>query len=118
MKKSNKFVQSIKELEHALSFAKRIKEDRIYFNGISKSFETCVEYAWKFLKSEVNQQGIEAYSPKESTKEAGRLGLIDDVEQWLRFLEARNQAVHDYLGLDDKTYLDLIKMFLTEVKKL
>lgn len=44
--------------------------------------------------------------------------LIDNVELWLDFLEDRNLAVHDYLGIMDEDYLKSIKKFMSEVKKL
>ena len=118
MKKTDKFLNSIKELENALTYVKKIKKDKIYFNGIVKSYETCLEYAWKYLKAEVNDQGIEAHSPKEAIKHSGRMNLISDVELWLKFLLARNQSVHDYLGINEEKYLELIQKFYKEVKLL
>jgi uncharacterized protein with HEPN domain len=40
------------------------------------------------------------------------------VQKWLDFLEDRNLAVHDYLGISDEDYIKMIKEFLIEVKKL
>jgi len=51
-------------------------------------------------------------------KAAGRLNLIEDVELWLSFLENRNLAVHDYLGIQDHEYLAVIEHFLVEIKKI
>lgn len=122
MKKINdeqsKFKESIKALEHALSFIEKINEDRFYFSGISKSFEVCIEYAWKYLKRRATEEGLEVYSPKEAIKIGGRLGLIDDVEKWLNFLTDRNLAVHDYLGIPDEDYVETIQDFLIEAKKI
>lgn len=63
-------------------------------------------------------EGLEVYSPKEVIKQAGRLGWINDVEKWLDFLEDRNLAVHDYLGVSEADYLKTIENFLQEVKKI
>lgn len=114
----DKFARSIKNLEQALRFEDKAEQDPFYFAGISKSFEICLEYAWKSMKKRITDEGIEAYSPKEVIKQAGRLGLIDNVEQWLDFLEDRNLAVHDYLGVSEADYLKTINDFLQEVKKL
>lgn len=111
-----KLVDSIKALEHALRFKKEADKDQFYFFGISKSFEVCLEYAWKYLKKKVQEEGFEVYSPKEAIKYAGKMKLIDNVEKWLDFLKDRNMAVHDYLGVSDETYLETIEDFLTEVK--
>ncbi len=116
--KDKKLIESIQKLEQALKHEKKIHDDPIYFAGISKCFEVCLEYAWKYMKREATAQGYEAYSPKESIKLGGKIKLIDNVELWLDFLEDRNLAVHDYLGISEKDYLTLIKSFLKEVKRL
>ena len=115
---NDKFRNSIQELEHALSFKKKIQEDHFYFAGIAKSFEVCFEYTWKFFKRQALDEGLEVNSPKEAIKLAGKLGTIDNVEIWLDFLKDRNTAVHDYLGLPDNVYLETIENFFQEVKKL
>lgn len=117
-KKDEKLKQAITDLKHALSFEKKIAEDSFYFSGIAKNFETCFEYAWKYFKQRAIEDGLEAFSPRDAIKMAGRLNLIDDVEKWLGFLEDRNEAVHDYMGISDEEYLKTIKSFFSEVKKI
>lgn len=114
----DKLQESVKSLDHALNFLPKAKKDAFYFSGISKSFEVCLEYAWKHLKKKCIDEGVEVYSPKEIIKVAGRLKFIDSVEDWLDFLKDRNLAVHDYLGVADEDYLKTIKAFLKAVKKL
>lgn len=118
IEEGDKLQESIEALDHALGFLDKAQKDEFYFSGISKSFEVCLEYAWKYLKRRGMDEGFEVYSPKEAIKLAGRLKWIDDVEKWLNFLEDRNLAVHDYLGIADKDYLKTIQEFLVEVKKL
>lgn len=113
----DKLSASIKELEKAMRFADKIESDRFYFAGISKCYEVCLEYAWKFFKRRAIDEGLEIYSPKDAVKAAGRLKIIDNVEKWLNFIEDRNLAVHDYLGVSDEDYLKTIKEFLVEVRK-
>jgi nucleotidyltransferase substrate binding protein (TIGR01987 family) len=97
-----KLSQAIADLEHALDFEKQAQKDTFYMRGIAKSFEICLEYAWKYFKRCAQDNGLEAFSPKESIKMAGRLKLIDNVELWLDFLTDRNFAVHDYQGIDEQ----------------
>ncbi|MBI1910046.1 MAG: nucleotidyltransferase substrate binding protein [Deltaproteobacteria bacterium] len=113
-----KLKEAIDDLEHALSFLNKAEKDDFYYSGIAKKFEICFEYAWKHFKQKANDEGFEAYSPKEAIKLAGRMGLIDNVEKWLAFLEDRNLGVHDYLGIEQNQYLKTIQSFFTEVKKL
>src|SRR3989338_10582454 len=114
----DKLLESFRQLEHALDFEDKVSKDRFYFSGICKSFETCLEYAWKYFKRQATDQGLEVYSPKEAIKLAGQLGLIEDVESWLGFLNDRNVAVHDYLGIPDQVYLKTIKSFAIQMKTL
>jgi len=113
-----KLKTSIDALEHALTFLDKAKKDDFYYAGITKKFETCFEYAWKYFKQKAQDEGLEAFSPKEAIKLAGRLGLIDNVEKWLNFLEDRNTGVHDYLGMSQEDYLKTIQEFFREVGRL
>jgi nucleotidyltransferase substrate binding protein (TIGR01987 family) len=118
MSEQSSLEKSIADLEHALTFEKRATKDSFFAAGISKSFETCFEYAWKKMKQRATEHGLEAYSPRDAIKAAGRIGWIEDVEVWLGYLEDRNLSVHDYLGIDDQEYLATIKRFLSSVKEL
>jgi len=51
-------------------------------------------------------------------KYAAQLKRIDDLELWNQFLNARNLSVHDYVGMDDSTVLQLVHKFRDEVKRL
>ena len=118
MKLAKKFKQSRADLEHALTFVEKIKEDAFYYSGIVKSFEVCFEYAWKYLKEIIFNKGLEAFSPRDIIKVAGQANVIDNVEKWLQFLEDRNLSVHDYLGISEEDYLKTISEFSNEAKKL
>ena len=112
MVKLDKLKKSIKNLENALKYEERIPEDQFYMAGISKCYEVSLEYAWKYMRSVVVNEGLDAYGPKETIKTAGRMELIDNVEEWLKFINDRNLAVHDYAIITDEQYLNSAKMFL------
>jgi nucleotidyltransferase substrate binding protein (TIGR01987 family) len=114
----DKFQQALHELQHAFSFEKQSKKDSFYFSGIAKCFEVALEYAWTYLKELAESEGLEVTSPKDAIRKAGQIGVISDVEMWLKFLEARNIAVHDYLGLPQGKYLEQARLFLQEAGKL
>ncbi|MBL6990997.1 MAG: nucleotidyltransferase substrate binding protein [Bacteriovoracaceae bacterium] len=111
----DKLKQSILDLEEALKFKKKAQKEKFYFLGIAKSFEVCFEYCWKYFKFVANKEGLEIYSPRDSIKAAGRLNIIDNVEQWLFYLENRNLAVHDYLGIPETEYMQSIEKFYLEI---
>jgi nucleotidyltransferase substrate binding protein (TIGR01987 family) len=118
MKQESKLQQSMKDLGQALTHRAQALQEHIYYAGIAKCFEVCLEYAWKELKRRLENEGLEAYSPKEIVKAAGRAGMIDDVETWLLCINVRNIAVHDYLGVTPEEYLTTIEKFLKLVSRL
>ena len=113
-----KLEQSVKDLQHALEFLDKAKKDTFFSAGITKCFEVSMEYAWKYFKAMLACEGLDAYSPKEAIKLAGRAGWIDNVEQWLDYLEDRNLAVHDYLGMGDPDVSETIRSYLQDVSRL
>ncbi len=114
----DKFSQSIVELELALKLRERALSEHVIYAGIAKCFEVSLEYGWKHLKRKLEEKGIEAYAPKDVVREAGRAGLIDDVEAWIRAINIRNFAVHDYLGVTPKEYLATIAKFIPNLRAL
>ena len=72
-----------------------------------------IENEWRDFKKIVEEEGVEASSPKAAIKEAARLKHITDPEVWLDCLEARNNSVHDYFGISEKEYVELAKKLLT-----
>ncbi len=118
MKNISKFENSLSELEKAYLRKDAAIKEYILYAGIAKCFEVCLEYAWKGMKLKIEDQGLEAYSPKEIVKVAGQIGLVDNVPRWIDFINIRNFAVHDYLGITPQEYLNTIGDFLPEVRKL
>lgn len=74
-----------------------INDDReIIRDGTIQRFEFTFELAWKYMMAILKHQGIIAYGPKEVIREAGRVGLIDNVDIWLGLQIARNLSTHTY----------------------
>jgi nucleotidyltransferase substrate binding protein (TIGR01987 family) len=114
----DKFQESYNNLQLALKHEKEALTNPVFYAAITKSFEVCFEYTWKYLKKAAIKEGLEVFSPRDSIKAAGRLGLIDNLEVWLDDLENRNLSVHDYLGITKQDYLKSIKNFSKRVKRL
>lgn len=67
-------------------------------DGVIQRFEYTFELSWKLLGryfKEIGREDIPG-GPRPLIKEAGREGLISDVDAWLKFLEARNKTTHIY----------------------
>lgn len=88
------------------------KQADLHFLTISKAFEILVEVAWKHLKQRVQDEGLDAPSPKEAIRQATRIKFISDPEFWIACINARNDSVHNYFGISKKDYVELAEKFL------
>lgn len=116
-KEKKKLHEAEAHLEEALQQHKKQSTD-LGFLTVAKAFEILVEYAWRELKIAVEEEGLDAPSPKAAIKAAARLGWIQDPETWLNCIEARNNSVHDYFGISKQEYLALADNFLSLTRKL
>ena len=68
--------------------------------GVIKHFEFTYELCWKFIKRWLETNISATAADGVTRRELFRLGaenrLIDDVEQWMRYHEARNLTSHIY----------------------
>jgi nucleotidyltransferase substrate binding protein (TIGR01987 family) len=85
--------RAITRLKEALSLPK----DDIVRDSVIQRFEFTVELSWKVLQRYLKASGIsETLSPKNTFREAAKLGIVTDAEAWLRFVDARNLSSHTY----------------------
>ena len=94
------------------------KERSVSFIAICKAFEVALEYAWKDLKKIIEDKGLEAYSPKDVVREAANINLIEDPEDWIDYINARNLSVHDYFSLTEEATVELINKFYNSATRL
>ncbi len=111
-----KLSQAFSLLESALEQSATDPDNRVLRAALAKAFESTFEYLWKALKREADQAGLETYSPRDALKAAVQLKLIDDLELWNQFLNARNLSVHDYVGMDDEEMIGLVQKFRDHVR--
>jgi len=118
-KKQNRIKTSLEQLALAIkAYESSDKDDRLPFLALSKAFEVAIEYAWRELKIRVEDEGLEAPSPKAAIKQAAKLKLIDDAEKWLACINARNDSVHDYFGIPESDYVRTAKDFIGLASKI
>ena len=87
------FEQALKRLDEAL----RMPKTDIVRDSAIQRFEFVLDLAWKTVKAFLEEnQGIRCASPKECFREAYRHGLIEYTDEWLRFVDMRNETVHTY----------------------
>ncbi len=66
---------------------------KIIRDAVIQRFEFSFELAWKVS---LKIKGVQSSAPKDTIREMARWGLIEDVNHWFEFLDARNQSSHSY----------------------
>jgi nucleotidyltransferase substrate binding protein (TIGR01987 family) len=108
-----KLTRALDTLQKAISYhAQESQHQDLSFLSVAKAFEVAVEYAWRELKQRVQEEGLDVLSPKAAIREAARLGMIEQAETWLDYVQARNAGVHDYFSMSNDEYVAIAKEFL------
>jgi len=118
-KEKKKPSRALADLKRTLDFYDEVRGDEpAAFLAVSKAFEVSVEYGWKDLKRKLEDKGVDdVFAPKDVIRKAAQVGIIDDAERWLDYIDARNDSVHDYYGMTQADYVKLARAFYKEAKK-
>ncbi|MDD4295196.1 MAG: nucleotidyltransferase substrate binding protein [Candidatus Omnitrophica bacterium] len=73
-----------------------LAQEDLQKDGVIQRFEFTFELLWKTLKIFLKEDGIEVKTPRESLKEAFRVGWINDEQVFLDMMEDRNKTSHIY----------------------
>jgi nucleotidyltransferase substrate binding protein (TIGR01987 family) len=91
--KLDELKRAIIRLKEALALPKT----DIIRDSVIQRFEFTVELSWKALQRHLKASGIsEVLTPKNTFREAARIGVVQDPEAWIRFIDARNLSSHTY----------------------
>jgi len=71
-------------------------KDELAKDGVIQRFEFSFELFWKTLRILLRNSGIETKTPKESLKEAFKIGWLREERVFLDMLEDRNRTSHIY----------------------
>lgn len=84
-----------------------------------QGFEFSFELGWKLLQERLREEGVAVATPRATLRAAGDAGLIDSVERWLDYLEARNLTSHTYNErVAERVYGIIAGGFLDDVRLL
>jgi nucleotidyltransferase substrate binding protein (TIGR01987 family) len=101
--------KAVANLERALTIP---REQELAAEGTIHRFEIAIELMWKTLKRALEFEGLAPRTPRESLKEAFRVGWLHDEAAWLDMLDHRNTTSHTYLAeeLVEENYNDIVKV--------
>ena len=109
--------KAVETLDIALS---KIDLNDLERDGLIQRYEYTFELAWKMMRKVLIALGRTdvSSSPKPVMRDAMEEGLIENVEEWFAFLEARNLSTHIYDQDEAFKVLQASKRFLPKVKEL
>ena len=119
--------KSLKNLEERNQYRKGLaprvnrQETESAAESTIQRFEICYDCLWKVLKRHLEEKiGIAKVptGPKPLARMAFENELIVNGEQWLKYINARNNTAHDYDATKAEDYLKLVDQFIGDTIKL
>jgi nucleotidyltransferase substrate binding protein (TIGR01987 family) len=105
------YKKALSQLREAVELSEQRPLSRLEKQGVIQAFEFCHELAWNTLKDYLQDQGNQTIrGSKDATREAFKVGLIIDGEQWMAMIQSRNLSSHTY---NEKISEQLVAAILT-----
>jgi nucleotidyltransferase substrate binding protein (TIGR01987 family) len=100
------YEKALLHLKNAVTLSEQRVLSYLEKQGVIQAFEFTHELAWNVLKDYLQDQGNQNIKgSKDATREAFRVGLIADGEQWMAMIQSRNVSSHTY---DERTAEQLV----------
>lgn len=90
------FRKALQNLEETRACIQDNGINKIYTMALIQAFEIAFELAWKTLKDYLEYNGIKTDTPRETIKSAFSNNIIQDGQNWIYMMEARNKTYHTY----------------------
>jgi len=88
-------------------------------DSVIQRFEYTYELSWKSLQRYLKQAyNLQADSIKQLYREAGRIGLINNVESWFTYQEAHHLTSHTYNEITAEETYKIAVQFSLDAEKL
>jgi len=96
-----RWVQRFSNYKKALQQLSKFKEkgdlNELEAQGLIQAFEYTHELAWNTLKDFLENRGNkEIYGSKDTSRQAFKLGIIENGEIWMDMIQSRNLTSHTY----------------------
>jgi nucleotidyltransferase substrate binding protein (TIGR01987 family) len=91
------YTKAMQNLTKAVELSNERPLSDLEKQGLIQSFEFTHELAWNVLKDYLEEKGISGViGSKDSSREAFKAGLIEEGEDWMNMIKARNLTSHTY----------------------
>lgn len=118
------FHKAFSELNEAVELSRTRTLTKLEKQGLIQVFEYTHELAWNTIKDFfVDQGNTNIAGSKDATREAFKVGLIENGEGWMDMIASRNQTSHTYnqetadliVNKILSLYFDLFKKLLSDL---
>lgn len=104
------YTKALEQLSDAVYLSRKRGLSKLEKQGLIQAFEYTHELAWKVLKDFLESRGkSDLYGSKDVTREAFRLGIIENGEAWMSMISSRNLTSHTY---NEKTTEKIVNFVL------
>lgn len=104
------YKKALRQLREAVELSEQRLLSKLEKQGVIQAFEFTHELAWNVLKDYLQDQGNQGIKgSKDATREAFKVALIADGEQWMAMIQSRNLSSHTY---DEHTADQLVEAIL------
>jgi len=120
------YKKALAQLKNAVELSKQRALSQLEKQGVIQAFEFTHELAWNVLKDYLQDQGNQNIKgSKDATREAFKVEMIADGEQWMAMIQSRNVSSHTYneqiaeqlVAVIIKDYFPLFEVLQTEMDK-
>jgi nucleotidyltransferase substrate binding protein (TIGR01987 family) len=106
------YKKALLQLQSAVELSEQRALSNLEKQGVIQAFEFTHELAWNTLKDYLEDQGSQnVKGSKDATREAFKVALITDGEQWMAMIQSRNISSHTY---DERTADQLASVIIKQ----
>lgn len=104
------YQKALLQLQSAVELSNQRSLSPLEKQGVIQAFEFTHELAWNLLKDFLQDQGNpNIKGSKDATREAFKVELIQDGEQWMAMIQSRKVSSHTY---DERTAEQLVNAII------
>lgn len=106
------YKKALVQLKEAVELSQQRPLSKLEKQGVIQAFEFTHELAWNVLKDFLQDQGNQGIKgSKDATREAFKVELVADGEQWMAMIQSRNVSSHTY---DEQTAEHLVTAIIND----
>ncbi|MBN2209611.1 MAG: nucleotidyltransferase substrate binding protein [Candidatus Coatesbacteria bacterium] len=104
------FIRALSQLKDAVELSEQRPMTKLEEQGLIQAFECTHELAWNTLKDFLEARSVRKLcGSRDVTREAFKIGLIENGEAWMDMIKSRNLTSHTY---DEQVASEIVSAIL------